>query len=344
MKPPQRGAQRRRSPGPGQAGSGLHASILALGLLLAPACRTDVEAGIVTANDLFYQGDHVAAERLYRKLLVRLSDSEVLTEAESTQRIFLLTRLSKLEIFYLRDYGQAIADLEATIRLAPRSDAALAALFNLADLYRERLDSLPQAVETYQRLLSDFGERPEVARAHLALMRCYSLQKNYTLARNIGETVLARWPTGSETTEARFQLAEILVQQQQYSAAVPIYERLLSDHPAGATRALGLFELGGCYQDMDEPARALQYYYSALAQHPNPGLVQRKIQRVRARLHDTTPAGNILNANAKVGGRGAPHAQARPRPPPAAANSATADDSLDASAPTSPATPAVAKP
>jgi hypothetical protein len=54
-----------------------------------------------------------------------------------------------------------------------------------------------------------------------------------------------------------------------------------------------LFELGNCFQELDDLDRALAYYYACLSDHPNPTLVQRKIKRVRVRLHHIRPATDI---------------------------------------------------
>jgi tetratricopeptide (TPR) repeat protein len=270
--------------------------VLLLGCLALSACKSDVQSGIQSANDLLYRKQYVEAERLYRKLLKRLESSKDLTEGEDAQRLLVLDRLGKINALYLRDYSQAIADFEALNRKYPKTEPSLAALATVADLYHYRLGKLQQAIETYQRLVMDFPGRAEAPHAQLEVVAAYFKLKDYEQARAEAEWVLKRWPGSPEAAQAEFLIADSHYLQKRYTDAIATYERLLDGKPDANLTALVLFEVGNCYQELNDGDRALNYYYAALSQHPNPALVQRKIQRVRTRLYHLTPSESILNA------------------------------------------------
>jgi tetratricopeptide (TPR) repeat protein len=288
--------------------------LLLLACLALTACKTDVQSGIQSANDLLYRKKYVEAERLYRKLLKRLESSKDLTDGEDAQRLLVLDRLGKINALYLRDYSQAIADFEALNRKYPKTEPSLAALATVADLYHYKLGKPQQAIEAYQRLVSDFPGRAEAPHAQLQIVAAYFKLKDYEQARTEAAWVLKRWPGTPEAAQAEFEMADSYYLQKRYTEAIATYERLLDSKPDANLTALVLFEVGNCYQELGDGERALNYYYSSLPAHPNPSLVQRKIQRVRTRLYHLTPNDSILNAAHPS------HHVASPGPPPAAAD------------------------
>ena len=259
------------------------------------ACMNDIRSGISNANDLLYAKKYVEAERLYRKLLKRLDGDKNLDEAEDAQRLLVLDRLGQVNALYLRDYTQAIADYQALARRYPKTEQALAAEATMADLYHHRIGDLPAAIGEYKRLVTEFPDRLEARHAQLEIVVAYFQQKNYDQARSEGATLLKRWPDTPEAAQARFEMADSYFLQKRYQDAISTYEKLLQSKPEPELRGLVLFELGNSYQEMGDSEKALSYYYACLPDHPNPTLVQRKIERMRTRLHHTQPVASILN-------------------------------------------------
>ncbi|RYF11371.1 MAG: tetratricopeptide repeat protein, partial [Deltaproteobacteria bacterium] len=175
------------------------------------------------------------------------------------------------------------------------------ALIAVAELHAHKLGNLPSAIGAYQRVVSEFAERPEARRAQLDIVSHYFAQKNFNQARLEAEALMRRWPASNEAAQARFELADALFGQRRYTEAVAEYESLSRETHDPSLQALVAYELGNCYQELGQTDRALGHYYSALAQHPNPLLVQGKIARVRARLHRLAPARRIMNARAAAG-------------------------------------------
>ena len=260
------------------------------------ACRSDVQSGMQSANDLLYRQKYVDAERLYRKLLKRLDVPKELTEAEDSQRLQVLDRLGKINALYLRDYAQAIADYESLIRHYPKAEQSLSALATVADLYHYKIANLQQGIDAYQRLVTDFPTRPEARHAQLETVAAYFKLKNYDQARTEAAALLKRWADSPEAMQAEFEVADTYYVQKRYTEAIATYELLLQRKPEANLTALVLFELGNCYQELGDGERALTYFYACLPAHPNPALVQRKIARVRSRLHHTAPQDSIMNA------------------------------------------------
>ena len=267
-----------------------------LACTLITSCHRSVGDGIERANDLLYHQKYVDAERLYRKLLHRLDAVKEPSEADEAQRLLVLDRLGKINGLYLRDYTQAIADYEVLIRRYPGNDAALSALWSVADLYTHKLADLHSAIGAYQRLVSQFGHHTEAPKALLEVVSCYFRLKDYNQVRLEADTLCQRYPNTAEAAQARFEMANAYYVQRRYTEAIATYEAVLSAKPDPELGALVDYELGNCYQELGQTARALGSYYAALSHHPSPKLVQSKIVRVRARLHQTRPAAKIANA------------------------------------------------
>jgi TolA-binding protein len=290
-------------------------ALLAVGV--AVACGTGIESGLDSADELLYQKQYVEAERLYRKLLKRIESSGSLSEDEETQRLAILDRLGKINALYLHDYSQAIADYGQLVRHHPRSDQAFAARAMVADIYQHKLSDLNAAVDELQKLITEFPGRPETRWAHLQIVQVYFQLKNYEQARREAEVLINQWPESAEAAQARFQIANSYYVQGRYAEAIATYERLLDGSPDPSLASLVLFELGNCFQEVDEPERALAYYYACLSDHPNPQLVQRKIRRVRTRLHRSKPAGGIHlppHVQKRLNGLGVPGVETTPVP------------------------------
>ncbi len=256
-------------------------------------CDTDIESGIESANDLLYKKQYVAAERLYHKLFKRLEDRGSLDEEEDEQRLLILDRLGKVNSLYLHDYPQAITYYEKLVLHYPKTDQALAARATVADIHHHKLGNLEAAISEYQKLVAEFPDKPETRWAQLQISGAFFALKDYEQARTEAETLINRWPGSPEAAQARFQIANSYYVQGRYAEAIATYERLLEGEPDPQLASLVLFELGNCFQEVEDPQRALAYYYACLSDHPNPMLVQRKIRRVRARLHRVRPAEEV---------------------------------------------------
>lgn len=265
-------------------------------VVLVGACRSDIHSGIDTANDLLYQEQYVEAERLYRKLLARLEKSGELDEDQEAQHLLILDRLGKINALYLHDYTQAIADNRALVRHYPRTDQAFAARAMVADIYQHKLGDSQKAIDEYHKLTSQFPNRNETRWAQLQITQGYFRLKNYEQARTEAEALINKWPQSSEAAQARFQIANSFYVQGRYTEAIATYERLVQEQPDPSLASLVLFELGNCFQELGETERALAYFYASLVDHPNPLLVQRKIRRVRRRLHSSKPASSIFTS------------------------------------------------
>jgi TolA-binding protein len=262
---------------------------------VAMACGTGIQGGMDSADDLLYKKQYVEAERLYRKLLKRL-ESGSLSESDEATRLQILDRLGKINALYLHDYAQAIADYGQLVRHYPKSDQAFAARAMVADINQHKLNDSNAAIDELQKLVTEFPTRSETRWAQLQIVQAYFQLKNYEQARREAEALINAWPSSNEAAQARFQIANSYYVQGRYAEAIATYERLLDGNPDPSLASLVLFELGNCFQEVDEPERALAYYYACLTDHSNPQLVQRKIRRVRTRLHRSKPVPDIYIA------------------------------------------------
>lgn len=258
-------------------------------LLLLAGCQASVTASLETASDLMYEQRYADAERLYRKVLKRLSDTEELDADERAQRLRALDRLGQLNAFYLANFRQAAADYDLIIRFYPQSDAAVAAYTALADLHAYKLGEPEGAIDALQAMVTAFPERPEARRARLRLAATYSQQRNFEQARAEAQQLVAKWPGTSEAHQAEFLVAQAFHMQGRFREAIAAYVALLREPLGAEFSSLVNFEIGNAHQELGESRQALEYFYECLAAHPNPQVVQHKIARVRRRLEISRP-------------------------------------------------------
>ncbi|MBN1960809.1 MAG: tetratricopeptide repeat protein [Deltaproteobacteria bacterium] len=257
------------------------------------SCKTDIQSGIESANDLLYKKQYVAAERLYHKLLKRLENENELSEAEDKQRMLIMDRLGKVNALYLHDYNQAIHYYQKLVQQYPRTEYAFSARAMIADIYHHTLGNLEAAISEYQKLVAEFPNKKEARWAQLQISGAFFQLKDYEQARTEAGALINRWPNSSEAAQARFQIANSYYVQGRYADATATYEQLLEGKPDPSFASLVLFEMGNCYQELGDLDRSLAYYYATLADHPNPLLVQRKIRHLRRRLDHVRPAEDI---------------------------------------------------
>lgn len=266
----------------------IHAALWA-SVILTGACGNDISDGIQQANDLMYRQQYVASERLFRQLYQQLQQSKNRSEQQDAMRVQILQRLGQINALYLHDYRRAIADYTILTKQFPRSDEAMAAYENIADIYHHKLGQPEAALHAYERLIDLFPKQPHAQHVYVDLIDAYWQLHNYEQVRKTAQAVVERWPDSEEAMQARFHQANAYYVEKRYSDAIALYELLLQEQTNAAAAAQVRFELGNCYQELGELQRALDTYYNCLADHPNPMLVQRKIKRVRHRLQRLAP-------------------------------------------------------
>ena len=259
------------------------AAFLILGLNFG--CSTDIQPGLESANDLLYQHDYVEAERLYRKLLNQLENSGDLDKGENKQRLLILERLGRINSLYLRDYTKAIEDYSILVKDFAKTDEAFAARATVADIYHHKLGKSQSALDEFQKLVAQFPDKPRSRWAQLQIITIYLQLKNYEQARMEAEILVKRWSNSDEARQAQFLIANSYFVQSRYTEAMATYTQLLEQSPDSEFASLINFELANCLQGLGEDQQALTHYYACLADHPNPLLVQRKIKKVRHRIH-----------------------------------------------------------
>ena len=146
---------------------------LGLVLSLAFACSTDIQPGLESANDLLYQHKYIEAERLYRKLLKQLESGGDLVRSQNDQRRLVLERLGRINSVYLRDYAKAIEDYRALVKDYAKSDEAFAARATVADIYHHKLGKPQSALDEFQKLVTQFPDKPRSCWAQLQVITIY---------------------------------------------------------------------------------------------------------------------------------------------------------------------------
>ncbi len=271
---------------------------------LGTACAPNIEADMQRAADLWYRQDYVHAEQLYRDLLTTVEAGAPLDAADEKSRLTIMERLGTLNTVYLRDFPQAMRDLERLVRAHPNQDAAANALMTMADIQMHRLGDVAGAVATYDRLLAAFGSRAVAKEAHLAKLRVFFRLKRYEQSRHEADAWVVRWPEAPGAAEALLVKAQAFQAEGLLAQATDVLEAILAKPteslPQAQLAALAAYTLGCCQQELGRTSRALQAYTAALTHHPNPRWLQIKIGHLRNRLRHPSPTARILTAQAPM--------------------------------------------
>jgi tetratricopeptide (TPR) repeat protein len=174
-----------------------------------------------------------------------------------------------------------------------KSDEAFAARATVADIYHHKLGKPQSALDEFQKLVTQFPDKPRSCWAQLQVITIYLQLKNYEQARMEAEMLVQKWPNNDEARQAQFLIANSYFVQSRYTEAMATYTQLLENSPDHEFASLINFELANCFQGLGEDLRALDHYYKCLADHPNPLLVQRKIKKVRNRIHSSQESTGI---------------------------------------------------
>jgi len=256
-------------------------------------CAADLQPSLDYANDLLFEENYIEAEQLYRKLLKKIPSPENQSEDEQAQHRLVLDRLGGINSLYLRNYNQAITDYALLVKTYPKTDEAFAARATVADIYHHKLGKLQAALDEFQKLVSYFPNKKRSTWAQFQIVNLYLQLKNYDQARTEAELLLKRWPNAQEARQVQFLVANSYFVQGRYTEAVATYEQLLTIEAEPDFQSLIHFELANCHQSLQNDKRALQHYYNCLANHPSPLLVQRKIRKIRNRLHSKAEESQI---------------------------------------------------
>ena len=209
------------------------------------------------------------AATLFQQLVDQCPTSELLSDAR-----FRLATLS----FDAKRYAEALPHLQA---LATEKELLYAdmVLYRLAWALRE-LDRAEQAAAVFQRLATDFPDRPLAAEARYRAGRAYR-----KVDRSVEALAMFKAVTQGEFAErAGFQIAEMERAAGQGAAALAAYRATLTQFPEGELVVALTLGLGHCQRDAGAYLDAIESYGKVVALTDTVDAAQALLGRGLARM------------------------------------------------------------
>lgn len=225
------------------------------------------------------QGKFEAAQQQYQQLYQRYPDSGLAPKALlRSGRIWQLDRHHDQQA--LLCYLQLEHDFpESLLIRSAREEAARIVKYSLRDYSR--------AIEFYQRLLDDAGDKADHYLYEIA--DCYFRLDNYTQARIELETLIERVPHSSLLPDVLYRKGGLLLLENRLAAARQDWQRLVKEFPQSVYAPQARFNLAKLLEEQGHLVEALQQYQK-LTDYPQPALLEEKIKHLKQRIESKKKA------------------------------------------------------
>lgn len=251
--------------------------LLLIAALGATGCGSPGEKQLAFADSLAYKGDYPRAMAAYEMALERLPLKAFY------RRVHARKRAGEIAYLFLGEYRRALRHFRALAELDD-SDEGFAARVAIAEIVRFKFNDQRQAIVEYQRLLQAYPSHPQASQYMLEIAQAYAQLGDSRQARVEGRLLLERYPNSPHAPEVMLLVADGLALEGDLDHAIAEYERFLVEYKDHSLVPTAAFELATCYEDSGQPEMAHRRLTEIAATLKNPQAVQRKIDRLRARM------------------------------------------------------------
>lgn len=165
----------------------------------------------------------------------------------------------------------------------PNGDKVASAHESMAVIYEKNLRDYDKAIEQY-RLLTDMSSVQDPERYMLAIGRCFYLKEDYKQAIAEYHKIVEKYPNGRFTPEAEYQIGNCFFVASKCEDAIRQYNRVLEKYPDNKYRNDILLSLGVCMEDKEDYSNALKLYKELEDKYENKALIKKKIESVMVRI------------------------------------------------------------
>lgn len=209
------------------------------------------------------RGQAAVADTLFRSL-----------SRSQEEGLALYAYLERIKILYSSDPESAIDQLETYLSDASHSIAEVYHV--LGTLYYQQSEYI-EAIKQFSNA-ADYQLKPNLADRNEFYL-AESLQKtgDSTLAQEVYNRYLNRYPLGKYRDIAYCQLGLIAYQQKDWDASRTFFQRLIQEHPDSSWADAGLFHLGELFFQESDFAQAESYYQAILPTHQNKSVLNLRL-------------------------------------------------------------------
>jgi TolA-binding protein len=228
------------------------------------------------AEAAWEQGDYRRSAALFREVAERYPEHRLAPEA--------LFRLGRGTYLFLDDPREAVLVLRG---LARREDAgvwARRAQRLLGEIFEVRQGDCRQAIVEYQRMISLDPRGAGNDEAQFAVARCSFALGDYDQARAEYELLLERYPESALRPRALAGIANSWYVSGRFGQAVKFYRQAQQESREPGLAAEAGFGIASSLEEAGDLTGALAQFERVRSIYPNPGLVEKRLARVRDRI------------------------------------------------------------
>lgn len=177
---------------------------------------------------------------------------------------------------------RALLDYLLLIQQYPEHPTTLKAQRRIADLYFDRLQDYPQAINFYHDLLE--AGAPDKDLLHYRLGEAYFRQDNFEQACIEWGQALELYPDSSLVPEILYRLARTRALQGNVDEAIRLYQTLTEDHAGDPFAQEGRIGLAAAFEEQGRLREALDVLERLQEDALDSPALMRRIEQVRARM------------------------------------------------------------
>jgi len=256
-------------------------SLLAVAVFLVvslSACRSREQALYEQATAALDEGLSGAAVEYLTTFLIRYPESSLTP--------LVLHRRGTIYELYQSRYQEAIMDFRELIRRFPDHPLAFEAHRSIAELLESRVRDFGQAAEEYQKLISDYENKPDKDLFQFRTGVCFFELLDFERAKMEFFYLISRYPDSPLVDDAFFRIGNILQTQGALGDAQKAYEQYLARFPEGELAIDAKFNLAATLEEMGRLEEALNMYNQIFPVYENKEAISWRIEKVRDRMEN----------------------------------------------------------
>ncbi len=167
-----------------------------------------------------------------------------------------------------RDFGCAAQQYEAIISTFPDTPYAFEALYDAAVTYIKKMGNMETADTAIQKLISDYGEYPQISTCLRRLATVYVSENRPVEGKQLCRLALTKEVKPQDAVLLQRDMAIAHVQLGEYNDAEAVIGKMIADYPDSPEIGRGLRKIASAYFKANQSRKAKELCQTALRDWP----------------------------------------------------------------------------
>jgi TolA-binding protein len=260
---------------------------LCLALTLTACTAENIKKRYILAEKLWGDGDYTQAVAEFEKVIRR--------DPQGTLGRQALFRAATTQALFLSQYREAISKFKTYLEASPASSESWSAELQIGDILYSKLGSYTEAILYYRGLLE---KKPQTAEAPEFLFRMgksHFFLWEFSEAIEQYQKVMSQFPESPWAERAAYEVGTAFFTSgeqkpegnkaalEAYKMAMKAYDDFMKKYPKSSFVPEAQFGIANCLEEMDQLDAAQQKYETLVKTYPDPKVVAIKLARIRER-------------------------------------------------------------